>query len=186
MSKARPCALCTRRPRAANLSNPDLCPACYDYCGWENCHSDEGHDAEDPDAPTPHDCPICNHVPPPWMITEEPAVKNTKTRVNPTTKHTSHASCAHPRTPKGRAACRKLLRAGLSPEGHANVARSYLHVRAVGSKTTHLADADPNGLHQPSCTTKIKNVESAEVFTLTEPSPTCKGCAKLVPALANA
>ena len=117
MSKTRPCSLCRIRPRDIFVTSSDLCDVCHDYVCWENEHSDAGHDSEDPDAPRPHDCPICNNEPPPWTIKEPEMTKTTvaKTRQNPTTSHFSHADCAHPRTPKDRAACRKAKRADVSP-----------------------------------------------------------------------
>lgn len=181
--KPRPCALCKSRPRSTHVIGPDLCDPCHEYAGWENAHSDEAHDSLSRNDPTEasylENCPICNDVPPPWETPiEEPEMTATKTapaRRNPSTKHMSHAACSHPRTPAGRAACRKSMRAGTpTPE-----VISVLHVRATGSKTIHLATADPNGLHAPACPSKIKNLETAEVFTLTAPAPTCKACLKV-------
>lgn len=52
------CRVCKKKTRETGEceSNVELCAACYDYAGWVNTHSDNGHDdtrAGDPD------CPIC-------------------------------------------------------------------------------------------------------------------------------
>lgn len=173
MSKTRPCALCLKRPRTARLFNPDLCHPCYEYCGWENTHSDEGHDnmsANDPtEATYLADCPICQGVPAPWLTKEEPVKNATTTRPArnvANTRHMSHADCQHPRTPKGRAACRKSLR---TPSG-APLTRAVMPNVLIGkSKNVHVAGG---------CTTVRKHNGSIE---RTDSPVTCKNCMK-VPA----
>ncbi|WP_236244268.1 hypothetical protein [Streptomyces sp. CC210A] len=77
---AIPCRVCGRRLRVAQVRGTDgsvavdsegrlmfgsgsvsrdalgvrLCDGCYELAGWENAHSDEGHE----DKPDP-DCPLC-------------------------------------------------------------------------------------------------------------------------------
>lgn len=75
----------------------DACTKCYDYWGWENEHSDDDH------ANNAHtDCPVC--------LKEFPQLRMARPRPEAPTgrTNTSHANCAHPRTPAGRAACRKI------------------------------------------------------------------------------
>ena len=49
------CRECGKRTRdLGDGADLQMCLACYDYAGWENTHSDEGHDRR-PDA----DCPVC-------------------------------------------------------------------------------------------------------------------------------
>lgn len=172
MMKTRPCALCGRRARMNFVTASDLCERCYEYTGWENTHSDEGHDGF---VSTDHtdNCPICQGVPAPWTTDEEPDMPKTatarKTRTNPTTRHMSHASCSHPRTPAGRALCRKTLR---STAIEAPV--EHLHIQAKGSKLIHFATKERTSL----CASKL-NVDTAQVFALTAPSATCKHCVRL-------
>lgn len=125
MKKPRPCALCHVRPRTPSIIGPDLCDPCAEYSGYENQHCDDGHE----DAPVDSDlareytetCPICRRDSIPWENPKEPDMKTTKKNrkvtANPTTKqvHVSHAGCSHPKTPKARAACRKLRRTPVVP-----------------------------------------------------------------------
>lgn len=182
-TKTRPCSLCKQRPRSTHVIGPDLCDPCHEYAGWENTHNDEAHDEFNlteyaiTTGATIDDlranCPICNDVPPPW--TKENTVK-TNTRpartANPTTSHFSHAGCAHPRTPKDRAACRKSMRSGASPAAAPVI--GVKHIQAKMSKVIHLA----TDAHTPLCASKL-NVDTAQVYTLTAPSATCKYCLRL-------
>lgn len=184
-TKTRPCALCRQRPRIGRVESTDLCETCYEYAGWENTHSDECHDEFQLSEygkkqgaivlDSRNDCPVCLGVPAPWTIKEETKMTKTATRPatarrNPTTRHFSHANCSHPRTPAGRAACRKAMRA---PEP-AVEATSYLHVQAKASKVIHTA----NDERMPACGAKV-NVDTAQVYSLTAPSATCKACLRV-------
>lgn len=175
-TKTRPCALCRTRPRLYFVTSQDLCQECYDYAGWENTHSDDDHDGVSAgygvDSPVALDsikttmsaCPICLGVPAPWTVTEEPKMSKTaaaKPRTNPTTRHMSHASCSHPRTPAGRAACRKAIRAPKAPE------TTPAHVRVGKSKTVHAPGA---------CLTVQRHDGAIE---RTDDAVTCKNCLKI-------
>lgn len=83
-------------PRAS-----DLCNFCFTEGGWENTHSDEGHDLDMVDT-TDNDCWICHPELNPARKPVRKGHTNTATKSN----H-SHAGCSHPATPKNRAACRK-------------------------------------------------------------------------------
>lgn len=94
-----------RSSSASNNSNVqsdynDVCTKCYDYWGWENAHSDEAHGIEGNEDPA---CAVCQKLHPELRTGHT----NTATR-----SHTSHANCAHPKTPKDRAACRKIRALG--------------------------------------------------------------------------
>lgn len=91
---------CTR-PQSTEVIGPDLCNPCNDYAEWENTHNDEGHD-ETVDNGGGDGCPVCH----PELDPRKPTKKG---HTNTATKgaHRSHAGCGHPRTPAGRAACRK-------------------------------------------------------------------------------
>lgn len=103
---ARNCTECATRLTPKNRANggrdyDDVCNSCYDYWGWENTHSDGDHD----NLPIDHDdragCLVCLNAKPTTRVEiETPAVVTGRT-------NRSHAACAHPRTPAGRAACRK-------------------------------------------------------------------------------
>lgn len=100
---ARTARLCTDCDTRRVSSNPDvramdLCNPCYDYAGWENTHSDEGHAKNGADDT----CPICH----PELDTRNPAARKGHTNTVAKTR-TSHAACNHPATPRDRAACRK-------------------------------------------------------------------------------
>jgi hypothetical protein len=110
---ATKCTICGTRnavSRRVNDGIEGMCRDCYVYAGWENTHSDDGHDAirdaqlEGVDVPTwattgildmMADCPVCNDL-------DTARHQNTVAKT-----HRSHANCSHPRSPKGRAACRK-------------------------------------------------------------------------------
>lgn len=92
-----------RSSSQSNLSNvvsdcDDVCTKCYDYWGWENTHSDDNHEGLPDLHPERVVCPVCNGDHP----TKRTGHANTRAH-----SRTSHATCKHERTPKGRAACRK-------------------------------------------------------------------------------
>lgn len=61
------CESCGKRTRETGGSESfcGLCAACYDYAGWENSHSDDGHEnTEWGTGPNPN-CPICQGKPDP-------------------------------------------------------------------------------------------------------------------------
>lgn len=112
MALPKNCTECGTRLTSANRASnngysPDIndtCEPCMEYFGWENTHSDEGHDLPDVenDPQAIADCPVCQD--------QKPGKRTRK--ANPdadTTAKTwsSHAACKHPKTPKDRAACRK-------------------------------------------------------------------------------
>lgn len=96
----------TRKNRASDqdsgwysTEHKDVCVSCFDYWGWENTHSDEGHDTFNKDDA----CPVCH----PELRKKDPE-KAAKGPSTPTgRRNTSHADCSHERTPKARAKCRK-------------------------------------------------------------------------------
>jgi hypothetical protein len=81
----------------------DVCGPCYDYWGWENTHADEDHDNM-PVADDRRDgCLVCQRT---LGLDDDDAV-TTPEPVATGRRNRSHAACSHPRTPAGRAACRK-------------------------------------------------------------------------------
>lgn len=106
------CTECSRRVTARNsaatvygaIGYDDVCGPCYDYWGWENTHADEDHDNLAVDAEERRDCPVCAKERSADVVTDTPASVDTGRR------NRSHAACAHPRTPAGRAACRKAAK----------------------------------------------------------------------------
>lgn len=91
------CHYCQMRP-ATNLLDSGICEPCYDYQGWENAHSDEGHDEENYHA----ECSVCNGTPDPETT---PPAKGHSNGIKKS--HTSHAACKHESTKAARAKCRK-------------------------------------------------------------------------------
>jgi hypothetical protein len=102
--KATNCLDCGRKLTSSNRAEGDagidMCTKCYDYAGWENTHSDWGHDDLDADDPEREGCPVCAGEAP----INDQKVGHTNTAPK---SWSSHAHCTHPRTPKDRAACRK-------------------------------------------------------------------------------
>lgn len=109
-------------------------------------------------------------------------MKNTTAKISthPTTKHMSHASCSHPRTPAGRASCRKLIRAGLTPEGHSHApAEPRFPTSTVGKgKAIHLVLVPAGGVVSPLCSGG-KKVIAGEPAERVVGDVTCKNCLKL-------
>jgi len=118
------CYICNTRRTTPESPDGDMCAPCYDYAGWENTHSDTGHDdiAKTPAGQIPAGwsmslkqvdqerqameiCPVC--------LGKDPADKApVKGHTNTVARsHTSHAGCDHARTPSARAACRKVRNA---------------------------------------------------------------------------
>lgn len=59
------CRVCGKRTRQTGNGDNEyvqLCVACYDYAGWENTHSDNGHDDLDCTDEQKKDCPICKGI----------------------------------------------------------------------------------------------------------------------------
>lgn len=110
--KPRLCLDCGRKLSASNsarsvagLDFADYCIACYDYMGWENTHSDEGHDdmgEGSVDNDIRSHCPVCQGNAP---TAPAPRVVNNSGTIDKS--WSSHAGHDHPATPKARAACRK-------------------------------------------------------------------------------
>ncbi len=82
----------------------DMCLTCYEEAGVENEHADGHHD----DTPAAN-CPECN-VDAAIEVNEEIELINPPAATG--RKNFNHANCVHPRTPKGRAACRAAMAAG--------------------------------------------------------------------------
>lgn len=101
------CIDCGRKLTSSTreMSNRDMCTACFDYAGWENTHSDYGHDDLDANDPEREGCPVCEGNAP-----VAPAEKAGHTNGKPLS-HTSHAGHDHPATKSARAACRKAAKA---------------------------------------------------------------------------
>jgi hypothetical protein len=92
---------CTRKaaPPREVCGHEHVCLNCFEAWGMENEHYDGGHDEGEG-----IDCPECG--------TYDPRGKQGHTNNTGThRKHRSHALCDHPRTPAGRAACRKVRNA---------------------------------------------------------------------------
>lgn len=90
---------CTRRAAPKHLvgGNAETCLKCWDAYGMENDHQDGHH--EDGEG---IDCPMCGTYDPRPRKGHTNGVSHVRT---------SHAECDHPRTPAGRAACRKARKA---------------------------------------------------------------------------
>lgn len=194
MPKPRPCSLCRVRPRTVHVTSSDLCDVCADYAGWENTHSDEQHDelllpGSDPRC---ENCPICNFITPPWENAQEEIimtktastkVKKAATRTNPKQVHVSHASCSHPRTPAGRAACRKARRNNDTPATAPKI-ETFPSSKIGKGVAVHLVLAlptsDDQNLISPLCSNGKKVLPANDTTT---PRPitdvTCKNCLKL-------
>jgi hypothetical protein len=105
------CIICGRR-NATSANGPDMndmCDPCYTEAGWENTHSDGGHDEINAGTYVNADekiymdnCWICH----PELNKALAEVKTGHTNTVAKSYH-SHAKCTHPTTPKARAACRK-------------------------------------------------------------------------------
>lgn len=89
-----------------------LCGPCDEEGGWENTHSDEGHDNYGPDSPAGDEqpfmagCWICH----PELNEAKRPVKagSTKGHNSPRRKQLNHRTqCKHPQTPAARRACRE-------------------------------------------------------------------------------
>lgn len=103
------CTICNKRPVIGGVRGSiegDYCLPCYEYAGWENNHTDEGHDDEDYVMPEDTECLVCLDKDP--ADEEVPAVepKPATRATGMGTKQTSHAGCSHPATKSGRAKCR--------------------------------------------------------------------------------
>lgn len=109
-------------PRAISPRVPrdlKMCDPCYDYAGWENMHSDNGHDkittksATDEQRDEIAECPVCDPSLDPRNEDNAPAQKPVRrghTNKNAAGKHMSHAACSHESSKSARALCRKTLK----------------------------------------------------------------------------
>lgn len=97
--KPSTCIDCGRKLTSSTRTpdHTDLCSFCFDLAGWENTHSDYGHDMTNRDE----NCPFCT-----GEGMTPPAQKTGHINGKPLT-HTSHAGHDHPATKAARAACRK-------------------------------------------------------------------------------
>lgn len=78
----------------------DLCVTCLTESGWENTHSDEGHEDSNDGEPAMAHCWICH---PELNPNTEPATGHH----SPRRKQLNHRTqCSHPQTPKARRDCR--------------------------------------------------------------------------------
>lgn len=77
------CQICSKRPvdQKTNGRDSTLCAPCWDYAGWENTHSDNGHEGQGdlPTAPKElldemKNCPVC--------LGQDPANDEVKTKAN--------------------------------------------------------------------------------------------------------
>jgi len=105
----------TSRNRAESPES-GLCDKCYDYAGWENTHSDWGHDRiaaliaagvelddqDQAEADSMTTCPVCQGNAP-TLRTHD---------ATPASSWSSHKGHDHEATSKARAACRKAQAAG--------------------------------------------------------------------------
>lgn len=134
----------------------DVCIRCYDYWGWENTHSDEGHDSLAADA-RDMECLVCRKIA--ADLAEDKGWTTDTGR-----KNLDHSTCLHPRTPKGRAACRKARALGTP------MAALTPNVMVGKGATVHGADGD-----LLVCTTRPFNPNNV---TRTGADVTCKNCLK--------
>jgi len=100
------CIECGLRPITKEAKGPEVCDPCFDYAGWENTHSDSGHD-ENPDdlADEMAQCPVCH----PELDMRKVAPAKGHTNTAPRSRH-PHTACKHGSNPKERGACRKANR----------------------------------------------------------------------------
>lgn len=80
-----------------------MCGPCFEYAGWENTHSDDGH--ED-DSYLDQECPVCH----PELDPRKIVTAKRRSQVgnqNARGKQTSHAMCSHPKTKAARERCRQ-------------------------------------------------------------------------------
>jgi hypothetical protein len=85
------CAVCQRRPvdRKTQGRDSTMCEPCYDYAGWENTHSDNGHEGQGDLPTTPKElleemaiCPVCQGENP----ANEPARKTAQPKAHDKSK----------------------------------------------------------------------------------------------------
>jgi hypothetical protein len=156
-SKNRTSTVCGTLPGTFD----DTCTVCYEISGVENEHLDGHHD----DAPVA-ECPECPDV-------EAPVTTGRK--------NFNHANCTHPRTPKGRAACRAAMAAGNVPT-NAPVAEPEYPTSPVGKGTAmHLVLIPSPNDDLMATVCNPKRVIPTHVDTMERPmsAVTCKSCLKL-------
>lgn len=101
------CTVCNARPQYTGggddpaPSGSKMCNPCYTEGGWENTHSDEGHE----DGGNLHEpCWICV---PELNLAQKPYIKKeTKGHHSPRRPQINHRACQHAQTPKARRDCR--------------------------------------------------------------------------------
>jgi hypothetical protein len=104
------CTDCNTRRATPESPEGRLCAPCLHYAGWENEHSDYGHDedatetgtSDDAHGKRVDDCPVCHPELDPRNAPARTGHRNTAPH-----SWNSHAACEHFRTPAARAACRK-------------------------------------------------------------------------------
>lgn len=91
-----------RKPMSGDL---ELCEKCETYAGWENTHSDNGHEGnEDGTAEFTTNCPVCHPE-----LDDRPTTRRTGHTNTVAKTRTSHAGHHHARDPQDRAICRKSM-----------------------------------------------------------------------------
>ena len=94
------CLTCKVRKADPSTGEGLFCLVCVELGGWENDHSDNDHEGDEPSA----NCWVCH----PELIPGDPRKGHTNTVAK---TYSSHAACDHPRTPKHREICRRTRRA---------------------------------------------------------------------------
>lgn len=112
------CAACnTRTVGTGPGTDPEsakgvgVCTTCYELAGWENTHSDSGH--EDPEGSDSLD--LANEMDACWVCHPELNLAKDHTPAKAKAGHTSprrtqlnhRTQCTHPQTPAARRACRE-------------------------------------------------------------------------------
>lgn len=170
------CITCDKRLNPRNrasvtqgaLGFEDVCEPCYIASGLENEHTDGKHEGK-----LTVDCPICEgkpvDTPSVDVVRSSHSATTTKepTMPNTTRTHFSHADCSHPRTPAGRAACRKSMKNTTKPEVKLNI--------SSGKGKVHLR----NG-----CPASLKLIEKPTALP-TNDDVTCATCIKISTKLAE-
>lgn len=87
----------------------DMCNPHATEASWENEHTDDGHDDGEDPFDRMKDCWVCHDELNAALDTYVKGTGHTNTAAK---SWNSHSECTHPRTPKARAACRKIRRAG--------------------------------------------------------------------------